>query len=154
MATYLDEYHNRKLSFAPLLQAGKMTLRDTVVYQELLYRIQVLETCKMLCKAAPITTNMNDLLLHYQLTDTLLSCMVEERHMGFPADDKGKAQRKTAVENFRRVLTDFRKRFSSFRAEKPEQYQQAISAMVNTVLPVWIQMRNTYVPIGNGGKNG
>ena len=56
MATYLDEYRNRKLSFAPLLQAGKMTLRDTVVYQELLYRIQVLETCKMLCKAAPITT--------------------------------------------------------------------------------------------------
>ena len=108
----------------------------------------------MLCKAAPITTNMNDLLLHYQLTDTILSCMAEERHMGFPADDKGKAQRKTAVENFHRVLTDFRKRFSSFRAEKPEQYQQAISAMVNTVLPVWIQMRNTYVPIGNGGKNG
>ena len=154
MATYLDEYRNRKLSFAPLLQAGKMTLRDTVVYQELLYRIQVLETCKMLCKAAPITTNMNDLLLHYQLTDTLLSCMTEERHMGFPADDKGKAQRKTAVENFHRVLSDFRKRFSSFWAEKPEQYQQAISAMVNTVLPVWIQMRNTYVPIGNGGKNG
>ena len=154
MATYLDEYRNRKLSFAPLLQAGKMTLRETVVYQELLYRIQVLETCKMLCKVAPITTNMNDLLLHYQLTDTLLSCMVEERHMGFPADDKGKAQRKTAVENFHRVLSDFRKRFSSFRAEKPEQYQQAISAMVNTVLPVWIQMRNTYVPIGNGGKNG
>lgn len=154
MATYLDEYRNRKLSFAPLLQAGKMTLRDTVVYQELLYRIQVLETCQMLCKTAPITTNMNDLLLHYQLTDTLLSCMAEERHMGFPADDKGKAQRKTAVENFHRVLTDFRKRFSSFRAEKPEQYQQAISAMVNTVLPVWIQMRNTYVPIGNGGKNG
>ena len=54
---------------------------------------------------------MNDLLLHYQLTDTLLSCMAEERHMGFPADDKGKAQRKTAVENFHRVLTDFRKRF-------------------------------------------
>ena len=154
MATYLDEYRNRKLSFAPLLQAGKMTLRDTVVYQELLYRIQVLETCKMLCKAAPITTNMNDLLLHYQLTDTLLSCMAEERHMGFPSYDKGKAHRNTAVENFHRVLTDFRKRFSSFRAEKPEQYQQAISAMVNTVLPVWIQMRNTYVPIGNGGKNG
>ena len=73
MATYLDEYRNRKLSFAPLLQAGKMTLGDTMVYQELLYRIQVLETCKMLCKAAPITTNMNDLLLNYQLTDTLLS---------------------------------------------------------------------------------
>lgn len=134
------------------MKAGKMTFQDTMVYQELLYRIQVLETCKMLCKAAPITTNMNDLLLHYQLTDTLLSCMAEERHMGFPADDKGKAQRKTAVENFHRVLTDFRKRFSGFRAEKPEQYRQSISAMIGAVLVAWVQLRNTYVPIGEEAK--
>lgn len=58
------------------MKAGKMTFQDTMVYQELLYRIQVLETCKMLCKAAPITTNMNDLLLHYQLTDMLLPCPI------------------------------------------------------------------------------
>ena len=94
MASYLKECANRKISLAPLVKAGKMTFQDTMVYQELLYRIQVLETCKMLCKAAPITTNMNDLLLHYQLTDTLLSCMTEDRHMGFPADDKGKASGK------------------------------------------------------------
>ena len=152
MASYLDECANRKISLAPLVKAGKMTFQDTMVYQELLYRIQVLETCKMLCKAAPITTNMNDLLLHYQLTDTILSCMGEERHMGFPADDKGKAQRKTAVENFHRVLTDFRKRFSSFQAKSPEQYRQSISAMVGTVLVAWVQLRNTYVPIGEEAK--
>ena len=34
-----------------------MTLGDTMVYQELLYRIQVLETCQMLCKTAPVTTD-------------------------------------------------------------------------------------------------
>ena len=152
MASYLDECANRKISLAPLVKAGKMTFQDTMVYQELLYRIQVLETCKMLYKAAPITTNMNDLLLHYQLTDTLLSCMEEERHMGFPADDKGKAQRRTAVENFHRVLTDFRKRFSSFRAEKPEQYRQSVSAMIGAVLVAWVQLRNTYVPIGEEAK--
>lgn len=47
MATYLENYVNRKLSLDPLLQAGKMTLQETMVYQELLYRIQVLETCHM-----------------------------------------------------------------------------------------------------------
>ena len=31
MANYLDDYNNRKLSFGPLLQAGKMTLKDTMV---------------------------------------------------------------------------------------------------------------------------
>ena len=79
MATYLDEYRNRKLSFAPLLQAGKMTLGDTMVYQELLYRIQVLETCQMLCKTAPVTTDTRELVGHYQLVDAVLFCAGKEQ---------------------------------------------------------------------------
>ena len=114
MASYLEECANRKISLAPLVKAGKMTFQDTMVYQELLYRIQVLETCKMLCKVAPITTNMNDLLLHYQLTDTLLSCMAEERHMGFPADDKGKAQRKPRWKIFTGCLPTSESAFPAF----------------------------------------
>ena len=57
MATYLENYVNRKLSLDPLLQAGKMTLQETMVYQELLYRIQVLETCQMLCKTCLLYTS-------------------------------------------------------------------------------------------------
>lgn len=152
MATYLDEYRNRKLSFAPLLQAGKMTLRDTVVYQELLYRIQVLETCKMLCKAAPVTTDTRELVGHYQLVDAVLFCAEKEHAFGVPVQEKGKAQRKAAGENLAKIVTDCRKRFSSFQAKTPEQYRQSISAMVGPVLVAWVQLRNTYVPIGEEAK--
>ena len=141
MATYLDEYRNRKLSFAPLLQAGKMTLGDTMVYQELLYRIQVLETCQMLCKTAPVTTDTRELVGHYQLVDAVLFCAGKEHAFG-------KARRKAAGENLAKIVADCRKRFSSFQAKSPEQYRQSVSAMVGTVLVAWVQLRNTYVPIG------
>ena len=152
MANYLDDYNNRKLSFGPLLQAGKMTLKDTMVYQELLYRIQVLETCRMLCKTAPVTTDTRELVGHYQLVDAVLFCAGKEHAFGAPVQEKGKAQRKAAGENLAKIVVDCRKRFSSFQAKSPEQYRQSISAMVGTVLVAWVQLRNTYVPIGEEAK--
>ena len=152
MATYLDDYNNRKLSFGPLLKQGKMTLGDTMVYQELLYRIQVLETCQMLCKTAPVTTDTRELVGHYQLVDAVLFCAEKEHAFGAPADEKGKAQRKTAGENLEKITMDCRKRFSSFRASTPDQYRQSVSALFGTVLPAWLQWRNTYVPIGKEGS--
>ena len=148
MATYLDDYNNRKLSFAPLLLAGKMTLRDTVVYQELLYRIQVLETCQLLCKTAPVTTDTRELVCHYQLVDAVLFCAGKEHAFGIPVQEQGKARRKAAGENLAKIVADCRKRFSSFQAKSPEQYRHSISAMVGKVLVAWVQLRNTYVPIG------
>lgn len=152
MATYLDDYNNRKLSFGPLLKQGKMTLGDTMVYQELLYRIQVLETCQMLCKTAPVTTDTRELVCHYQLVDAVLFCAGKEHAFGVPVQEKGKAQRKAAGENLAKIVVDCRKRFSSFQAKSPEQYRHSISAMVGKVLVAWVQLRNTYVPIGEEAK--
>ena len=146
MATYLENYVNRKLSLDPLLQAGKMTLQETMVYQELLYRIQVLETCQMLCKTAPVTTDTRELVGHYQMVDAVLFCAGKEHAFGAPVQEKGKAQRKAAGENLAKIVADCRKRFSSF------QYRQSISALVGTVLVAWVQLRNTYVPIGEEAK--
>ena len=152
MASYLEECANRKISLAPLVKAGKMTFQDTMVYQELLYRIQVLETCQMLCKTAPVTTDTRELVCHYQLVDAVLFCAGKEHAFGAPVQEKGKAQRKAAGENLAKIVADCRKRFSSFQAKSPEQYRQSISAMVGTVLVAWVQLRNTYVPIGEEAK--
>ena len=152
MATYLDDYNNRKLSFGPLLKAGKMTLRDTMVYQELLYRIQVLETCQMLCKTAPVTTDTRELVGHYQMVDAVLFCAGREHAFGIPVQEQDKARRKAAGENLAKIVADFRKRFSSFQAKSPEQYRQSVSAMIGAVLVAWVQLRNTYVPIGEGAQ--
>lgn len=153
MATWLNDYKNRKLSLEPLLKRGKMTVQELLVYQELLYRIQILETCQSLCKTAPVSADMKELLGHYQLVDAVLHCAAKERKFGAPADEKGKAQRKTAGENLEKITMDCRKRFSSFRASTPDQYRQSVSALFGTVLPAWLQWRNTYVPIGKEGSN-
>ena len=63
-----------------------------MVYQELLYRIQVLETCQMLCKTAPVTTDTRELVGHYQLVDAVLFCAGKEHAFGAPVQEQGKAQ--------------------------------------------------------------
>ena len=70
MATWLNDYKNRKLSLEPLLQRGKMTVQELLVYQELLYRIQILETCQSLCKTAPVSADMKELLGHSNVGTT------------------------------------------------------------------------------------
>ena len=37
------------------------------------------------------------------------------------------------------------RQFSSFKATTQEQYRKCVCDMVNTVLPIWIQYRNTYI---------
>ena len=40
---------------------------------------------------------------------------------------------------------DGRKRFSSFNASTQEQYKTCINNYIKTILPVWMQYRNTYI---------
>lgn len=151
MATYLTEYNTLKTSMTQQAAASGMSLEQLMVYQELLYRIEVLETCQTLCKSAPATTNVPDLCGHYKLVDAYILCMMKERRLGQPAEQKLKEQRETAFSNFDRVVTDCRKRFSSFQPSAPEQYKTSIGRMINTVLPVWLQFRNTYINIARQG---
>ena len=151
MATYLDEYRNRKLSFAPLLQAGKMTLRDTWCTR----------SC---CTASRCWKLANCCVRQPQSPQTPGNCWPlpaggrravlrrKGARLWRPVQEQGKARRKAAGENLAKIVADCRKRFSSFQAKSPEQYRQSISAMVGTVLVAWVQLRNTYVPIGEEAK--
>lgn len=65
MATYLTEYNTLKTSITQQAADSGMSLEQLMIYQELLYRIEVLETCQTMCKSAPVTTNVPDLCGHY-----------------------------------------------------------------------------------------
>ena len=106
----------------------------------------------MLCKTAPVTTDTRELVGHYQMVDAVLFCAGREHAFGIPVQEQDKARRKAAGDNLAKIVADFRRRFSSFQAKNPEQYRQSISAMVGTVLVAWVQLRNTYVPIGEEAK--
>lgn len=116
-------------------------------YQELLYRIEVLSASQAFCQTAPITTEVSVLSSHYQLVDAYIQCLTKERRLGRPADQTLKAKRQTASETFDKVVLDCRKRFSSFAPTDQNQYRKCVSSLINTILPVWLQLRNTYVNI-------
>ena len=63
-----------------------------------------------------------------------------------PGPDTQK-ERDAAQNNLGRVIEDYRKRFSSFAPSAPESYSREIGRVIQTLLPAWLQFRNTFVPI-------
>ena len=57
MASWLDEYQNIKTDMERDFNDAVPAVEQLIVYQELIYRIGVLETAKELCSSAPVTTD-------------------------------------------------------------------------------------------------
>ena len=93
MASWLDEYQNIKTDMERDFNGAIPAVEQLIVYQELIYRIGVLEMAKELCSSAPVTTDTKALVRHYQLVDAYLRCVVNERRFGPPADVKLKERR-------------------------------------------------------------
>ena len=146
MATTLEQYNQMKQQLSAKIADGTMTGDQLLGYQELLYRISVLESCMNFVKTAPVTNDMKVMSFHYQVVEALFTCLIQERQFGVPANDALKKQRDTALSNLQTVVNSFRKQFQSFKPATPEEYRAAVTKMVNTILPAWLQYRFTYIP--------
>lgn len=147
MATILEQYREKQNNIRAQIAENSLPPEDLLVMQELNYRICVLETFQSFCKSAPVTTDTKVMGYHFQLVDAYVRFVLGERKFGPKTDSDGQKKRETAYTSFERVVQDGRKRFSSFKAGNQEQYKTAISTFVNTVLPMWMQYRNTYINI-------
>lgn len=147
MATALETYRQKQTELLAQIAEQKTQPNTMLVLQEVNYRICVLETFQAFLKTAPITTDMKQMVYHYQMLDAYVRFIESERKFGAATDAEGKKKRETATTTLGRVTQDIRKRFSSFHATSPEQYKSEIGTLINTVLPVWIQLRNTYINI-------
>lgn len=147
MASWLEEYQSIKAEMEQDFSLSLPNIEQLITYQEIVYRVGVLETAKALCNAAPISVDTKALARHYQLVDAHLRCLEAERRFGLPADEKLRLSRKTAAEALGKTLADCQRRFSSFRPANENTYRESISKHINTVLPVWMQLRNTYVKV-------
>lgn len=147
MASWLDEYRNIKSGMERAFNDALPDAGQLMIYQELIYRIGVLETAKTLCNSAPATVDTKSLVRHYQLVDAYLRCIIDERRFGLPADTKQKEQRRAASDALAKVHSDCRRRFASFRPVDENTYRENIGRLINTVLPVWMQLRNAYTNI-------
>lgn len=147
MATILEQYEAKQAQLHTQLAAGSARQECILHLQELNYRISVLKSMQAFCLSAPISMNMQDMRFHYQLLYSYVHGLCEERKIGPKADESVTRQRDTAAESLNRVCMDHWNRFASFHVTKEDQYREAVCKLANTVLPAWIQYRNTYVNI-------
>lgn len=147
MANILAEYVARQDEMLTNVMGQEFPLELVVEFQELNYRVDVLETCKALTVTAPVTTDVKKLGYHYQLTEKVLTALTSEHKFGPAVNEEGKKKREAALSTLDRVIQDGRRRFGSFKATSQEQYKETVTKFIGAVLNVWIQYRNTYVKI-------
>lgn len=145
MATILEQYRDQQNTIRAQLCAGSLSPGDLLVMQELNYRICILETFEGFCKAAPITLDTRAMGLHFQVVEAYVRFTLTERKFGPRTDAEGQKRRETAYHSFEQVAVDGRKRFSSFNATTQDQYKTCINNYIKTILPMWLQYRNTYI---------
>ncbi len=145
MATILDQYREKQNEIRSKAAENSLMLEELLTMQELNYRICVLETFQTFCKSAPITMDTKAMGYHFQMVNAYVNFVLNERRFGPKADADGQKKRETALASFERVVQDGKKRFTSFSAGTNEQYKKSIGQYVNTILPVWMQYRNTYI---------
>lgn len=143
----IDQYKGLHKQLKVNLAEGTTTIEELCVLQEVKYRICVLDTLRAFCTSAPKTTDTTKLCYHYQLVSTYLKFICSERRFGTKTDEDGLKKRETAGVSLERVVTDWTKRFSNFKADTEELYKTRIVEFINAVLSVWIQYRNTYINI-------
>lgn len=143
----LNDYIELRENFRKKIEKGNFEPKEMLILQELNYRIEVLETFQSFCKTAPATADMGIIGYHHQLACAFVQKIASERQLGEKSNQEGTKRRETAQHSLERVVDDCCKRFAAFRAESEGQYQKALGAFVNTILPVWLQYRTSYVDV-------
>lgn len=147
MATVLETYLRFRNALDEQMSQSSITMEQIWLFEETIYRIGVLEVCQAFCKSAPVSQDTRVLLPHYQMLDAYVQNLALERQYGPNRGPDTMKEREAARKNLLRVITDYRKRFSSFVPSTPTTYRSEVMRMVNTFLPAWLQCRNTFVPL-------
>ena len=147
MATVLENYYGIRRELEQRITQNPVTAASMWCYGEILYRTGVLETCQMYLRTAPISIETTALLGHYQMLDAYVQSLARERRYGPDRGPDTKKEREAAQNNLGRVIQDYRKRFASFHPASPEPYRNEINRVITTLLPAWLQYRNSFVHV-------
>ena len=77
MATTLEQYYQTKQQLTAKIENGGLTVDQLLGYQELLYRIAVLESCMNFAKTAPVTEDMKTMCDHYKVVGNFFGCLIQ-----------------------------------------------------------------------------
>jgi len=141
--TILEQYWKLRFDFQEMYKETMPAPVQLWYYQELLYRIEILEVFKQFKDAAPLSSEPNIFKTHYQVVDMYVENLKKDRNLPEAPDGEIKKQRETALACLNSVVNDYRKRYGSYGPKSPEQYQKDIGNTIGTFLPAWLQYRNT-----------
>lgn len=147
MATVLENYQTLCLQVGERMQKEPVSADMLWWYGELVFRIGVLETLQAYLNAAPLVMERPRLEFHYKMLDAYVQSITLDRKYGPNRGPDTQKERDTAEQSLTQVVQDYRKRFSSFKPQNEESYRSEVNRVVQTVLPAWLQMRDTFVPL-------
>lgn len=146
----IDKYISAKKALEEKASNAKLDVPQLMELQELNYRIDVLDTTRLMLMTAPASKDGKLLCHHYSLVSAYMRYLFKDRQLGNKADDELKNKRETSNEALVRVIEDGCKRFKSFKAETEDTYKKQLNEFVGNVLTIWVQYRNTYVYLKAG----
>lgn len=144
MSKLLDSYRKKRVSL--MLEMDEHPNKQTfALLQEVTYRISIYETFQVIYHASKFMA-YKDYAEHYRMFDGFVKMILPERCFS-SVDPDTEAKRKTAYNSLWAVVTDYRKKYSSYRFRNPCDYIDDISETMNAFLSVWLAHRNTYFEI-------
>ncbi len=143
----LDNYTEKQAELKAQIKANSLPPDALVVYQELNYRIDVLESLKAFSQTAPITTEERVMMYHYSLIHRFISNLLTEHVIGPKTNEEGKQHREASKISLERVVQSEAKLFNSYKITKQDQYKIDLCNYIKSVLSVWIPYRDSYVKI-------
>lgn len=150
MATILEQYQQKSEDYRSQIAADSFPPDELLALQEMNYRICVLETFQSMLRVIPMTTDLRLIANHFQVISCYMELLLKERKFGPKMDETQKQKRDTALASLENVVRDGKKRFMSFTAPNPDSYKKCIANYCNTVLPMWMQYRETYISLQGG----
>ena len=145
--TTLERYLLCRFDLETAFRAEPVDTAELWKYQEVMYRISVIETCRAFQETIPASGEIVTLLPHYQMLMAFLQHLVSERRFGMPDDIKARRNRDTAHMSLVRIMDDHSSRFRHYTPEGPEQYRLDVRNIISTVLSAWMQYRDSLLLI-------
>ena len=146
-ATVLEDYKELKKLMDDSMSDSQVTLEQLWMYQELMYRISVIEALKAYIKSAPLSMDEESIYRHFQLFVRFLQHLINERKFKDTSLEEIVKQQQTAYESLKMIASDHRERMNSYSPDSDNQYKDDLSNIICTILPSWLQYRNTMIEI-------
>ncbi len=142
----LQDYVSLKNEVEDRMEGAKAWKR-IVLFQELSYRVFVLETLQAFMNTVPDIEDGKAVNYHVKAMIAYLQDLPDEHKFALKADEEGKEARETALKALQKACKDACRKLDEYEPEEQEEYIKGIKKILGSVVKVWAQYRETLVAV-------